>query len=537
MPVRLDGLEVVAATRPGACVLISLACGGLWAVGACAPTPGRDWPQWGGTPHRNMVSAATGLPETFDAGVRSIADSAPDLSIARNVKWVAPLGPRTYGSPVVAGGRVLIGTTTAGLAHYQGRAPKGVGKSGGVLLCLDAETGERLWHLPLPILSSRKSHHSDTGYGICSTAAFDGDRAYIVSNRGEMLCVDLSGMADGNDGPFTAEGALLAGWDKRGKCNPPVELPDGCGDVLWCCDMVAELKVHPHDGSSSSPFLHGDYVYVSTGNGRNEREDRVLSPLAPSLVVFNKHTGRLVAQDDEKIGTRMWKSHWSSPALSIVDGVERIIFGAGDGCCYAFEPLAEEDPDRVRTLKKLWSVDCNHSEYRAPDFVLPIRPTRMLAASEIVGTPVCHDGKVYTTVGRDPAHPRSKGCLTCIDAETGRRLWAREDVGLCLATVSIADGLLYVGDILGMIHCLDAETGDVRWRHKIRGEIWGSTLVADGKVYVPTSKGLLIFAAGAEEKLLDTVRMDGAIYATPCAADGVLFVASVRHLYAISQAP
>ena len=58
----------------------------------------QDWPQWGGTLDRNMVSGAKGLPERFDPSEK--AD--PKTS---GVKWSVRLGSHTYGNPVIAGGR------------------------------------------------------------------------------------------------------------------------------------------------------------------------------------------------------------------------------------------------------------------------------------------------------------------------------------------------------------------------------------------------------------------------------------------------
>ena len=49
-----------------------------------------DWPMWGGTPDRNMVSSMKGLPTTWDVKTK------------KNVKWVAELGSQAYGNPVVA---------------------------------------------------------------------------------------------------------------------------------------------------------------------------------------------------------------------------------------------------------------------------------------------------------------------------------------------------------------------------------------------------------------------------------------------------
>ena len=57
-----------------------------------------DQPQWGQRYSRNMVSGETGLPETFDPAT------------GKNIKWVVPLGTQTYSTPVVAGGKVYIGT-------------------------------------------------------------------------------------------------------------------------------------------------------------------------------------------------------------------------------------------------------------------------------------------------------------------------------------------------------------------------------------------------------------------------------------------
>src|SRR5690348_2453457 len=62
-----------------------------------------DWPMWGGTPDRNMVSNMKGMPETWDINKKT------------NVKWVAALGSQSYGNPVVAGGQVYVGTNNEGL--------------------------------------------------------------------------------------------------------------------------------------------------------------------------------------------------------------------------------------------------------------------------------------------------------------------------------------------------------------------------------------------------------------------------------------
>ena len=73
-----------------------------------------DWPMWGGTPDRNMVSSMKGLPTTWD------------LKTKKNVKWVAELGSQAYGNPVVAGGIVLVGTNNEAMRDPNIKGDKGI---------------------------------------------------------------------------------------------------------------------------------------------------------------------------------------------------------------------------------------------------------------------------------------------------------------------------------------------------------------------------------------------------------------------------
>ncbi len=45
---------------------------------------------------------------------------------------------------------------------------------------------------------------------MCSPATVEGDRVYMVTNRDEVVCLDLHGMANGNDGPYRDEGRHMA---------------------------------------------------------------------------------------------------------------------------------------------------------------------------------------------------------------------------------------------------------------------------------------------------------------------------------------
>ena len=77
--------------------------------------------------------------------------------------------------------------------------------------------------------------------------------------------------------------------------------------------MIRELPVFPHDASTARVLVHGDVFYVGTANGVDD--DCTPVPAGPSLIALDKQTGRLVAYDDEKIGTRVFHGQWSSPSL------------------------------------------------------------------------------------------------------------------------------------------------------------------------------------------------------------------------------
>src|SRR6476659_8764196 len=85
-------------------ILVVAATAYCLAPSASASDPGSgDWPMWGGTADRNMVSNMKGLPTSWDVKTK------------KNVKWVAQLGSQSYGNVVVAGGQVYVGTNNEGL--------------------------------------------------------------------------------------------------------------------------------------------------------------------------------------------------------------------------------------------------------------------------------------------------------------------------------------------------------------------------------------------------------------------------------------
>ena len=488
---------------------------------------GSDWPMWGRTPDRNMVGEAKNLPVNVEPGDYVSGTDDIDLSTTENVLWVAKLGSQAYGNVTVAGGKVFAGTN-----NESPRDPKQLGDRG-VLMAFDEETGEFEWQLLIPKLGAGKV--SDWEYvGLCSSPAVEGDKVYVVTNRGEAVCLDINGLANGNDGSFQDEANYMSADGN------PVELTNGHADILWIYDMREELGVFPHNVSSCSPLVVGDLLYVSTSNGVDWSHNNIPAPFSPALVALNKSTGELVGEEASQVSERVLHASWSSPAYGDINGTPLIIWGGGDGICYGFEPEPVVGSEGYEILKEVFRYDCNPPEYRMKEGK-PIKYATYPGPSEVISTVVVHDNKAFALIGQDPEHGDGVGMLSAIDASmkgdiSGKAIWTYRDIGRTVSTPSIYNGMIFVAEYDGDIHCLDVDTGKVNWVHATDSRIWGSTLVADGKVYLPNEDGqLVVLAATKEKKELATVEFFTPIYSSPVVAKDVLYIATQTHLYALKK--
>ncbi|MGA1618283.1 MAG: PQQ-binding-like beta-propeller repeat protein, partial [Pirellulales bacterium] len=74
------------------------------------PAAAADWNQWGGSPHRNNTPDASGVPTEWEPGDFDYDTGAWQPETSKNIAWVAALGSQSNGNPVVAGGKVFVGT-------------------------------------------------------------------------------------------------------------------------------------------------------------------------------------------------------------------------------------------------------------------------------------------------------------------------------------------------------------------------------------------------------------------------------------------
>jgi outer membrane protein assembly factor BamB len=466
--------------------------------------PPHAWPMFGGTPARNMVNLRDmGVPTAWSVEGGKL----------ENVRWVADVGTHTYGSPVIAGGRIFIGTNNGKPRDAKVKGAKAV------LMCFRLSDGKFLWQavhdMPPPEVQTAAK-----AVGLCSTPTVEGERVYYVSPSAVVVCAEA-----------------------------------GSGKAVWQFDMMKELGVFPCYVATCSPLVIGDRVFVVTGNGIDD-QGKLVAPKAPSFLALNKRDGKVLWQSNLP-GARIIEGQWSNPAYAVVDGKGQVIFAGGDGYLYGLEP---------GTGKMIWKFNGNAAKQ-------DLGPRRNKAPNYFLATPAIHDGKVYVGMGVAPeAHiiGNSIGRLWCVGlgkhgdvSPVGGNLdpkapankdsglvWTyggpvlpppklggrSEYFGLTLSTVAVHEGLVYANEERGYLHCLDAVTGKQYWEHDFKTGVPGSPYWVDGKVYVGTEDGdVVIFAHGRQKKVLGTVSMDEVVRSAPVAVDGVLYVATDSKLYAIGK--
>lgn len=424
------------------------------------------------------------------------------------VQWSAAIGT-SAGPMTVNSGRVFVGTTPS--------RQSGLVVDHGIMACFQDRDGRLLWQVGHDRLPSRV--HDMPTQAIKSQAAVDGDRAYYVSNRGELVCLQLP-IRIPQDAP--PEGEPLPNEDIR---------------PLWTLDMVTELGVLKRDAGdignpTCSPLVGDKLVYCLTGHGSTFGNEHLFEttpvPPAPSFVAVDKLTGALVWSSAAP-GDGIPYGQWASPVAIQVKGITQVIFPGGDGVLYGFHPL---------TGKLEWSLDCN-SPTRTP-WTLRSRGTRCL----FVSRPTVVDGILYAALGQDLETPVDFAApVVAVDLRPiGRReqptlLWTHEDskLGQMLGEVRFAENRLYGVSCSGKLVVLNAKTGEELWRTRI-GEssaMFGAPCLTDKYILVNTDSELQVFTLSDRPRCLARYFFSKTVENSPVVREGTVYVTTRGHVWAL----
>ena len=378
-----------------------------------------DWPQWRG-PNRDGVSKETGLLKQWPRTGPAVAWTAANLG-------------NGFGSVAVHGDRVYV----QGLRNRQS-----------VVSALNRATGALVWTKPIG-----SGGENDRGSGPRSTPTIDGDRAYVLTETGDLASLRLT------DGSILWQRNILA--DFRGR------------NIQW---LVSE-----------SPLVDGNRVIVTPG-GRGA-----------GMAALDKMTGKTVWTTPELSDA----AGYASAIVADVQGVRTVMtitaqagvgVRASDGMLMWRNGQATNGTANITTPVYADNKVLYTSAYGAGAVLLNLSAFGGVVRSQeayFTRNMQNHHGGVVL-VGRH-LYGFNNAVLACLDFATGQSVWRDRSVGK--GSVAYADGNLYLlseDNVVGL-----AEATPDGYREKGRFPIadqgwnsWAHPVVSGGRLYIRNQQTL-----------------------------------------------
>ncbi len=430
-----------------------------------------DWPMFFGTPYRNNVPEATNIPTDWNIG-KFDKESGTWVG-QKNIKFTAQLGSQSYGNAVVADGRVYVGTNNS--AGYLKRYPYTVDL--GCLLCFDEQTGKLLWQHSSEKLPTGRVHDWEL-QGICCSPYVEGKRAWFVSSRGHVICLDTEGYYDNeDDGPVKSELARIFDVERPSEEDDPdnytpaaAALKEGkLTDYMRSEFTRVEMPLPEEVALQADPNAKNKWTFKATVNG-SEREFMIRAE-GPRFAVY-----KVVTPDDKLEADTIWSfdmmaeltvSQHNMCSCSVTALGDILFVNTSNGVDETHINIPSPDAPSFMAMDKntgevLWTdkspgTNILHGQWSSPTVAelggVPQvlfgggdgylysfkadrgeggKPTLLWkfdcnpktskwilggrgTRNNIIGTPVIYDGLVYVAVGQDPEHGEGIGHLWCID--------------------------------------------------------------------------------------------------------------------------
>ena len=400
-----------------------------------------DWPQWRG-PERSGKSAETGLLQEWPEGGPSVEWRSNGLGMG-------------YSSLAVVGDRIFT---------------MGDLDDGQYAMAVSAAGGELLWKTRLgPPFEDKRG-------GPRSTPTVDGDRLYVMTTEGVVVCL---GAASGEER-----------WRRDLPADFDGYLMKAMGSYDW--------------KFSESPLVEGDRVVVTPGH------------IEALMVALDKRTGKeLWRTQGRRLGpVGSDGAAYSSAVVSEAAGVRQYVQLVGRGLIgvaadtgellWGYNRVASDIANIATPVVHGDFVFASTGYGTGAALVKIARQDDTLEAEEVYfleagtlqnhhGGLVLHDGTVFTGTGHN------KGFPIAVELLTGKVLWGPERTqGHDSAAVSYADGRLYFRYQDGRMILIEARADAYRERGTfmipdVEKESWAHPVIAHGKLFLREQDNLLCY--------------------------------------------
>ncbi len=429
-----------------------------------------------------MADAQTNWPQFRGADSRGIGTSE-QLPLMwgtdTNVAWRTEIPGRGWSSPIVWDNRVFV---TTAVSEGELEAPKKGLYFGGdrdkptsarqrwLALCLDRDSGKTLWTTELRGAPPATPIHVKNSYA-SETPVTDGEHVYVLFGSLGLFCLDVH------------------------------------GTVVWS-QKFEPRKMRYGWGTSASPVLHGDRVYVV-----NDNEE------ASSLAAFDKRTGR-----------ELWRVPRDEPSNFATPFVWK-------------NSLRTELVVPGRTQVRSYDLDGK--------LLWQLRGLSTI----VIPTPFAADGLLYLCAGyvgdnvkpNKPVYavrPGGEGDLTLPDDARESRFvaWLEPNASPYNPSALVYDGRFYVLWDFGFLNCRDAKGGrEIYDKQRLKTDgtagFTASPWAYRGRVFCLSEDGDTYVVTAGDKFQLERVNALGEMcMATPAIAGDRLFIRTSSRLYCIREA-
>jgi len=391
------------------------------------------WPQFRG-PNRDGVSTETGL-------LKSWPKDGPPLA------WQTKGAGRGYASLAIAGGKIFT----------LGDAPSTADDKDEYVLCFNEADGKQLWKTKTgPAWNNGQPNWQSSR----STPTVDGELLYVLTPHGNLICLESA-----------------------------------TGKERWRKSMQKDLGGKKGDGwgYSESPLVDGDWVICTPGGDKATMvalDKKTGNTIWQAANAGNKGAGHASIVPSEVGGTKVYVQTTASAALGV----------------------------RAKDGKLLW--------------------TYPLKGTAVIPTPIVRGDLVFVDVGYNVG-----GALIRQVAD-GDNIKVEEVYGLKTELNNKHGGIVLVGDFLygdkndgGIPFCAELMTGKVRWSSRGSGKESASVTAADGNLYIRYANGTMVLVPAKPEeykeagsfKIPESGKRPG--WSHPVVADGKLFLREQDHVF------